>query len=426
MSVFMLIGIHMFAICTWLSIRLYPELPLIMMIAIQPLKQFLLETVPFFQTVDPMLILALWLGVLAVLNLPQALSHRRFYPKEILVAQGLFAGWVLLSLLWTSAPIYGTYKGLRLALLNTLLLYSPLLLVRDIASIKRLIQATIIFSLIVYTKIMIWPSYIVAPMAENKFFRAGFFYGNDTSPVALYLASTFCLGGIMAARSRLRAGIYLLCMVPLTFGGWMTGTRLSIGSIIVATICTILMFSRRGQSNRKGIVLVLSILSIVIMATIVSPVSQSERIIRVLSEKGLDESGLARLDHYRVGWTAFLENPIVGGGIGSYATFRGGGDDRWFPHNILLEVSIELGIIGLALFLFMLFGFIRHVLILRRRIGEIDLAGRQISDMFLVALVVTLFASQVTDDLADNRAIWLVMGLGLAAYHIVLEQIQNR
>tara|TARA_B110001452_G_C15241253_1_gene429788 strand:+ start:423 stop:1640 length:1218 start_codon:yes stop_codon:yes gene_type:complete len=47
--------------------------------------------------------------------------------------------------------------------------------------------------------------------------------------------------------------------------------------------------------------------------------------------------------------------PIFGYGIGSYGIITKGKDERLYPHNIFLEIIIELGLIGLIIFLFYIY-----------------------------------------------------------------------
>jgi O-antigen ligase len=47
--------------------------------------------------------------------------------------------------------------------------------------------------------------------------------------------------------------------------------------------------------------------------------------------------------------------PIFGYGIGSYGIITKGKDERLYPHNIFLEIIVELGLFGFAIFLFYMY-----------------------------------------------------------------------
>jgi O-antigen ligase len=54
-------------------------------------------------------------------------------------------------------------------------------------------------------------------------------------------------------------------------------------------------------------------------------------------------------------------NFLVGLGIGSFGTTYSGIDERLYPHNIILEIWFELGVIGVILFSLFIFLFIRKI-----------------------------------------------------------------
>ncbi|GGG55002.1 O-antigen polymerase [Croceivirga lutea] len=62
-----------------------------------------------------------------------------------------------------------------------------------------------------------------------------------------------------------------------------------------------------------------------------------------------------RFEHYGVGVKMFSENFLFGKGFGSYPVFALGYDERYYPHNLFIELVAELGIVGLAIFCYMLF-----------------------------------------------------------------------
>jgi O-antigen ligase len=99
-----------------------------------------------------------------------------------------------------------------------------------------------------------------------------------------------------------------------------------------------------------------------------------------------DENVLSRRHSILAGLEAFAEAPLLGVGIGGLA--RHG--EREYPHNLVVEVAAELGVVGLAAFLAALwFGW-------RSRRG--DGAGR-------LLLAFCAFSALVSGDLASNAAL---------------------
>lgn len=69
-----------------------------------------------------------------------------------------------------------------------------------------------------------------------------------------------------------------------------------------------------------------------------------------------------RLEHLTKSWN-LLQSPITfirGIGIGSYSLLTTGIDTRGYPHNIFLEVLVELGIIGLIIFILIFLSLIYY------------------------------------------------------------------
>ncbi len=116
-------------------------------------------------------------------------------------------------------------------------------------------------------------------------------------------------------------------------------------------------------------------------------------------------SGLLRLEMYSEAFWAWWERPLFGHGVGGFSVVWANLDERLFPHNLVLELLCELGIVGFALFL-----FIPAAAILARR-GE----WRQTSLVYramVFALAGSAFANTMTSgDLPDNRYFFAALGL---------------
>ena len=70
------------------------------------------------------------------------------------------------------------------------------------------------------------------------------------------------------------------------------------------------------------------------------------------AEAGVDTSAGVRADLFGAALRMFAERPIMGNGTGSFASFAAGNvglTDLPYPHNILLQVGAEFGLVGLGL-----------------------------------------------------------------------------
>jgi len=118
----------------------------------------------------------------------------------------------------------------------------------------------------------------------------------------------------------------------------------------------------------------------------------------------LGASANVRLFDYRTSWTLFENNPVVGYGIGSWPLLAGFPDMRGYPHNIILEILVEMGLVGAVFFfIFLLAGITR-------------LFSEKISNnpqrMIILALFVNAFINaMLSGDIPDNRFLFSVVGL---------------
>lgn len=72
----------------------------------------------------------------------------------------------------------------------------------------------------------------------------------------------------------------------------------------------------------------------------------------------------ARVKHYQFSMSAItysVNRFVFGYGIGSYNMIKNGIEGRNYPHNVFLEVMVELGFIGLMLYLLILILFARNI-----------------------------------------------------------------
>ena len=114
----------------------------------------------------------------------------------------------------------------------------------------------------------------------------------------------------------------------------------------------------------------------------------------------LDDTG--RLGFYHAALAVFAQNPLTGAGTGSFAALAPV-EGALYPHNLFLETAAELGVLGLALSVALVFAPWGRLALARRRDGDITLAG---------ALLVYCFVNaMVSGDITTNFLLWLAAGV---------------
>jgi O-antigen ligase len=123
------------------------------------------------------------------------------------------------------------------------------------------------------------------------------------------------------------------------------------------------------------------------------------------SASGAQSAG-KRLERYEAAGEAIQQRPVLGLGLGGWSLFYRGEDVRDYPHNLLLEITVEQGIVGLLAFTLL----VGAVLIELRTIRRHNEKHAFMIPVFAFTMLVSLFSG----DLNDNRAVWLWCGFALA------------
>ena len=112
-----------------------------------------------------------------------------------------------------------------------------------------------------------------------------------------------------------------------------------------------------------------------------------------------------RLQLYQTALEAFMQSPLLGAGTGSYA-YLSPVSSVMYPHNLLLESAVELGLVGLGLCLLLFLSPLVRLLTKRNRNGDAALAGSLLLYCFINAMV--------SGDIPGNFLLWLSLGVAFS------------
>jgi len=224
----------------------------------------------------------------------------------------------------------------------------------------------------------------------------------------------------------------------VAFTAWLFGRRLSGGNLLLLALCAMLTFVLM-LGGGKGPVLAtaacillallvglhvtrrkifyqryqLSIIWLVIglvagLAIYAATADHTPRSLQRLSGmiEGGEFQGTAgtRYKVYQEALGFLPEAPVLGHGAGSWPVIWGGFDHRNTPHNMVLEILVETGIVGSVLMMALLVVAMRPVSIDRLRNDPLALCA--------FMLFVWLFIkAQLGPDVADNRFMFLMLGV---------------
>lgn len=103
-----------------------------------------------------------------------------------------------------------------------------------------------------------------------------------------------------------------------------------------------------------------------------------------------DGSSIARVEAWKVCWNIFLDNPLLGLGIGGFNGYQNLDITLMmkYPHNIFWEVLCELGLIGLSLFVYLFSQTIKFY----------SIKNKGVLTLIIFLLFLSLFAKDISSN----------------------------
>jgi O-antigen ligase len=124
-----------------------------------------------------------------------------------------------------------------------------------------------------------------------------------------------------------------------------------------------------------------------------------------------------RLTLYRWALQMFAEKPLAGWGLGGWSYYALDRDVPAYPHNLVLEIAAEEGVMGLAA----LGTLLLTVFLALRRIWRSSPALSFIAPVFAFSLLATM----TSGDINVNRPLWLWCGVIFALAGIAQRRVQD-
>jgi O-antigen ligase len=229
---------------------------------------------------------------------------------------------------------------------------------------------------------------------------------NPTTAAQMLLVSTALLLGLFAALPRLRrltAVAIVLCLGAL---GLMAAR-----SAVLGLLPALVMFLWVLRRERIFPLILLGVVALAVGALVLSP-ALLDRVV-ALADWGRDPTLFRRTTYLAIGLDLFQQSPIWGIGPGNFPYHYVGDEYRFMPgrtpvmrelHNTYLDVAVELGAIGLALFVAMVGAALAEV---RKALAGPEQAAALALMLALIGLLVASFFMPNK----DMRYLWLLLGL---------------
>lgn len=236
------------------------------------------------------------------------------------------------------------------------------------------------------------------------------FHAADVNAAASHFAMVILVvAGLVLGHGR-RSRWWALAWLPLLAGFWLAGSRAALAVLLVAPFLGLADPRWRRALFVGGPIVVVAVVTVVALLPPADP----------LLRWSFQQSSVGRLSFLELSWRMWLEAPVWGIGLGEYF----GTSARFMPdalkvffaaenaHNNFAQVGVELGLVGLSLFVGILW-----ISATRIRMGI--RAGRR--DPLLVWMGIGLLAFLVTA-LAGHPlltapvayAFWMLLGAAVA------------
>lgn len=134
---------------------------------------------------------------------------------------------------------------------------------------------------------------------------------------------------------------------------------------------------------------------------------------------------LSRRESMGKAWKMFIENPLLGVGIGNYSDnidtqiINNEGCERLVPNNTSLEILSETGIIGFSVFLLFILIYIRKI------IKSIKKSHNDYNKIFLISFLISfigMLIQQQTFSGLTQIHFWFLIGLSITTVKIVRQE----
>jgi O-antigen ligase len=193
----------------------------------------------------------------------------------------------------------------------------------------------------------------------------------------------------------------------LTVAMLAAGSRGPVVACLIGVIVLVVLTSTRGRSRRRLLLAGGGLLGAMAIVPLVLPGSAIGRALSAIvgGAGGLATNGRSAL--WEKAFTGFGQHPLFGLGTGGFASLN---PPLPYPHNILLEAGVELGIVGVLLVAGIVFSAARRLYGVWRTSGDRDrIDAAVLAALFVAALINAL----VSGAIQDNKEIWLWGGLAV-------------
>jgi O-antigen ligase len=320
-------------------------------------------------------------------------------------AGAVLAIWIAASQLWSPSQIYAQEKFTLFATINLWCLTAT---------------AVIIGS----SRVRVWRFFGLL-LVGGGILSLDYLLGFTVGPGAMYVENYLLRGRLaglavlvafvlwlrspaLSGRTLILLAVLAVCGYTLLAAGGRAPTTAVAVSMLVPPLLSLRLPHGRLVIDRSILLslalIVILVLVVVYLATMTDDLRTLRRFDVLLTAEGGGASAAERAARWQHAFDNWLDRPFVGHGTGAWPVLYRGHDRHSYPHNLILELLVEFGLIGLALF-----GLLVYVLVRRVSLPRL----RQDAALLCAALLClnAFINAMSTGDLTDNRNLFAMLGL---------------
>ena len=417
----LMIGIPIIGLITiWLIYN--PGVSLLLLALTGIIKGFLINIIPVFEVVDYTLLftILIWIGLFRL----YFINKWRIpdWSKSLFGIYALFCIILLFSGFYTPSPNYGWQKIMRFIVFNTTMFITPFIIINNIGDSKRILIWFRNLLLVIVVIMMGYVLYFLAISSGISLLVRVSILGANPIAVGSFLAIGAGMMVILINRSTYKHWIlYLPILGILIVGIIATGSRGPLLSFLFGVLIFGIFFEKENQ-KQLFLFFLFSVVFLVI-ALVVLPENLTGRYLNyttgdlVIQREGVKRlSTIAmRLQYWELSISEWLRNvktAIIGVGSGGFSSFYILRDYKFYPHNMFVEVLLELGLIGFSILVLFWYKIVR-ILFHIKKIDNISI----ISAMWIVAAIIRFLGAQFSGDISGNRVAWMFAALALVSVY---------
>jgi O-antigen ligase len=302
----------------------------------------------------------LGVGGFAILFLLMLRTKQLVFPKTIGYLLFSLVGWAAISSFFAYDKDFARWELLRLITLTTLFLviYNASAIYKP-ASTIFLRMFTVISSLILFYDLY---GFVASGDLQNgRYFIGSFFWHNQIAGFLLFLIPIL-VSFLLTTRSKFFKTFLFITSALAIAGFVQTYSRGAWLSFFGALVLFVFLYRKFLLEKKKTLFMVFILVAAILIGVSMAKKTQTvvDTIQGELTPQSRTVSGKLRLSVWENSLRIIKDNPIIGvgpGGFGSaYYRYQ---SEPWLyakdAHNYFLQITAELGIVGLAIFTLLLF-----------------------------------------------------------------------